>query len=88
MGEFDTVRLLVDLPPDPSRASLLYPEDGLAAGALGAIIETFDDGRAFMVEFVTDEGEVVGIVNLDASQIELVHSDPSREPKAAGAATA
>ena len=76
MGEFDVVRLLVDLPPNPAGPGFEYPIDGLLAGARGTIVDTYANGEAFEVEFLDEEGYTIALVTLSADQIELVLSQP------------
>jgi len=67
MELYDTVRLLVDL-----------PEEGLAAGAIGAVVHVFEEPRlAYEVEFTDGNGRTIAQVPLTSDQIHLVApSDP------------
>jgi hypothetical protein len=56
--EFDTVVLLQDL-----------EEHGLEQGDIGAVVHRYHGGEAFEVEFVTGEGETVGVFTLDQKDI-------------------
>lgn len=55
---FDTVALLVDL-----------PEENLWRGQQGAVVEIYNNGEAFEVEFVDIDGRTYGLLPLRADQI-------------------
>ena len=58
-SQYDVVRLTVDL-----------PDEGLAAGATGTIVEIFDaPQRAYEVEFTDDDGATVAQLALEPSQL-------------------
>lgn len=58
IAELDCVALNVNL-----------PEHGLAVDDVGAVVHVFSDGRAFMVEFTTYDGDTVALVKLLPRQI-------------------
>jgi len=59
---FDTVALLQDV-----------PDEGLERGNIGAIVEIYDNGDAFEVEFVDTDGRTYGLVPLTAEQLVILH---------------
>lgn len=61
---FDTVALLEDL-----------PEENLRRGQIGAVVEVYDGGKAFEVEFVDTNGRTYGLLTLRAEQIMLLHRE-------------
>ena len=59
MDLYDTVRLLVDL-----------PEEGLAAGAIGAVVHVFEGpDPAYEVEFADGNGRTIAQIPLTADRI-------------------
>jgi hypothetical protein len=56
--ELDTVVLLRNI-----------EKHGLERGDIGAVVHCYNDGEAFEVEFVTGEGETVGVLTLDQEDI-------------------
>jgi hypothetical protein len=58
IAELDCVALNINL-----------PERGLAVDDVGAVVHVLDNGRAFMVEFTTYDGDTVALVKLSANQI-------------------
>ncbi|MDL1959906.1 MAG: DUF4926 domain-containing protein [Deltaproteobacteria bacterium] len=52
--ELDTVVLSRDI-----------PEHGLKQGDIGAVVYCYKSGEAFEVEFITGQGETVGVVTLN-----------------------
>jgi hypothetical protein len=58
IAELDCVALNVNL-----------PEHGLAVDDVGAVVHVFDNGRAFMVEFTTYDGDTVALVKLPVDQV-------------------
>ena len=52
--ELDTVVLSRDI-----------PEHGLKQGDIGAVVHCYKSGEAFEVEFITGQGETVGVVTLN-----------------------
>lgn len=61
---FDTVALLEDL-----------PEENLWRGQVGAVVEIYNDGEAFEVEFVNDNGKTYGLLALKREQIILLQHE-------------
>lgn len=59
---FDVVALTVDL-----------PEDNLLSGQVGTIVEVYNDGEAFEVEFVDKDGHTYGLLTLYPEQLMLLH---------------
>ena len=58
----DTVRLVIDL-----------PDEGLTAGAVGAVVHVFDHpGRAYEVEFSDENGRTIAQLPLTSEQVEPV----------------
>ncbi len=58
IGELDTVVLLRDI-----------EEHGLERGDIGAVVHSYKSGDAFEVEFVTGEGETVGVLTLNREDV-------------------
>ncbi len=48
------------------------PEQGLKAGDVGTVVHVHKKGEAFEVEFLTLNGEMVGIATLTGSQVRRV----------------
>ncbi len=48
------------------------PEQGLKAGDVGTVVHVHKKGEAFEVEFLTLNGEMVGIATLTGSQVRPV----------------
>jgi hypothetical protein len=44
-------------------------EYGLKAGDAGAVLIVYDGGKAFEVEFVTDKGDTIALLTLDAEEV-------------------
>jgi hypothetical protein len=69
--EFDTVVLLQDV-----------KEHGLQRGDIGAVVYDYENTNAVEVEFVTGEGETVGILPLSKNEVlrmegrEVLHVRP------------
>lgn len=62
MELYDTVRLLVDL-----------PDEGLVAGAVGAVVHVFDKPNvAYEIEFTDADGRTIAQVPLTADQLQAV----------------
>lgn len=61
---FDTVALLEDL-----------PEENLWRGQVGAVVEVYNDGEAFEVEFVDTNGKTYGLLALHPNQIILLRHE-------------
>jgi hypothetical protein len=62
---FDVVALTVDL-----------AEENLRSGQVGAIVEVYNNGEAFEVEFVNTEGKTYGLVTLRPEQLMLLRYEP------------
>lgn len=60
--ELDTVVLKRDL-----------SERGLERGDVGTVVHRYSTGEALEVEFVTGEGEIVGVLTLDAEDVRPMH---------------
>ncbi len=58
IAELDCVALTADL-----------PEHGLVAGDVGAVVHVIKDGKGFMVEFTTYDGDTVALATVSANQI-------------------
>jgi len=59
---YDVVRLTVDL-----------PDEGLSAGAVGAVVHVFEKpSLAYEVEFTDDDGRTIAQVPLTPAQIQKV----------------
>ena len=61
---FDGVALLEDL-----------PEENLWRGQIGAVVEVYNDGEAFEVEFVDTSGRTYGLLALRAEQVMLLRQE-------------
>lgn len=61
MNDLDLVILAEDL-----------PEKGLREGDVGTLVFVHEGGAAYEVEFVTLDGETVGVVTLQAAQVRPV----------------
>ena len=46
-----------------------FPEHGLVAGDIGAIVHVHADGGAFEVEFVTAGGDTLAVLTLDPGDV-------------------
>ncbi len=64
---FDIVALTSDL-----------PEENLLKGQVGTIVEVYNEGEAFEVEFVNVKGETYGLLTLSPKQLMLLHYEPSQ----------
>ncbi len=62
---FDVVALTEDL-----------PEENLSSGQVGTIVEVYNDGEAFEVEFVDKNGHTYGLLTLNPEQLILLHYEP------------
>jgi hypothetical protein len=65
---FDSVALLEDL-----------PEEKLRRGQVGAVVEVYDDGKAFEVEFVDKNGRTYGLLALRSNQIMLLRHESAEK---------
>lgn len=63
---FDVVALTANL-----------PEENLLKGQVGTIVEIYNEGEAFEVEFVNTKGETYGLLTLNPNQMMLLHYEPS-----------
>ena len=61
---FDTVALLEDL-----------PEENLWRGQVGAVVEVYNRGEAFEVEFVDTNGQTYGLLALQPEQLMLLRRE-------------
>ena len=59
---FDSVALIEDL-----------PDEGLVCGNMGSIVEIYNDGEAYEIEFVNGEGQTYGLLALRPKQFILLH---------------
>ena len=64
LKQYDVVALMVDL-----------PEENLWRGQVGAIVEIYNDGEAFEVEFVDTNGKTYGLLALRPEQIMLLRRE-------------
>jgi len=64
---FDVVAITDDL-----------PEENLLQGQVGAIVEVYNEGEAFEVEFVDVEGKTYALLTLNPKQFMLLHYEPVR----------
>jgi hypothetical protein len=57
--------------PELDLAVLLcdVPDEGLVAGDVGAVVHVHGNGMAYMVEFMTEEGDTVAVITLEADQV-------------------
>ncbi len=67
---FDIVALLEDL-----------PDENLWRGQVGAVVEVYDNGRAFEVEFADANGTTYGLLALGAEQLLLLHYEAREKTK-------
>jgi hypothetical protein len=59
---YDVVRLMVDL-----------PDEGLSAGAVGAVVHVFEKpSLAYEVEFTDDDGRTIAQVPLTPGQVQRI----------------
>jgi hypothetical protein len=65
LKQYDVVALTVDL-----------PEESLWSGQVGTIVEVYNDGEAFEVDFVDREGHTYGLLSLRPKQLMLLHYEP------------
>ncbi|MHC4179184.1 MAG: DUF4926 domain-containing protein [Planctomycetota bacterium] len=61
MNEHDTVVLVRSL-----------PDHGLEAGDVGSVVDVYDAGKGFEVEFVAGSGATLAVVTLEAADIRPV----------------
>jgi hypothetical protein len=62
--ELDEVVLTCDL-----------PEHKLTAGDIGTVVLVHGNGRGYEVEFMTLDGETIGVSTLRAHQVRQAHAD-------------
>ncbi len=48
------------------------PSERLLAGDVGTVVHTYDDGRAYEVEFVGLDGHTAAVATVEASQLRPV----------------
>ena len=58
---FDSVALLEDL-----------PEENLCRGQVGAVVEIYNNGEMFEVEFINNNGKTYGLLALHSEQLMLL----------------
>ncbi len=63
--QYDVVALTVDL-----------PKENLWSGQVGAVVEVYNDGEAFEVEFVDKDGQTYGLLTLRPDQLMVLHYEP------------
>lgn len=77
--EFDRAILTIDL-----------PDDRLQAGDVGTVVEILGGGKAYIVEFMTLDGDTIDVVILEAAQVrpvgadEIAHARALSLPRASG----
>ncbi len=59
--ELDTVVLTKDL-----------PEHGLKKGDIGAVVHSYEDNKAFEIEFIAGHGGTVAVVTLKSEDVRLM----------------
>jgi len=64
---FDSIVLLKDL-----------PDENLHRGNVGAIVEVYNGGEAFEVEFVATDGWTYGLTTLRPEQFLVLEREPTR----------
>jgi photosystem II stability/assembly factor-like uncharacterized protein len=59
---FDRIILTVDL-----------PQEGLTVGDVGVVVDTYEGGKVFEVEFMTLDGSnTIAVVTLESSQVRAI----------------
>ena len=48
------------------------PGEGLEAGDVGTVVHVYRDGKAYEVEFLTQDGRTAAVVTLQAAQLRPV----------------
>ncbi len=61
--ELDTVVLSRDL-----------SEHNLKQGDIGAVVHSYQDGKAFEVEFITGQGDTIAVVTLNSEDVRLMQA--------------
>jgi hypothetical protein len=64
---FDVVALTEDL-----------PKENLSSGQVGTIVEVYNDGEAFEVEFVDKNGHTYSLLTLNPKQLMLLRYEPEK----------
>ncbi len=62
--ELDTVVLSRDI-----------PDHGLTRGDIGAVVNCYNIGEAFEVEFITGQGETVAVVTLNVEHVRMMQDE-------------
>ncbi len=72
---YESCELVVDL---PARGQIL--DRDLGVGDRGAVVEIYDDGAAYAVEFFEEDGSTIGVAWVSADQIRPVeeHLSPAK----------
>lgn len=65
LKQYDVVALTVDM-----------PDESLWSGQVGTIVEVYNDGEAFEVDFADRQGHTYGLVTLYPQQVMLLHYEP------------
>lgn len=65
LKQYDIVALTVDL-----------PGENLWSGQVGTIVEVYNEGEAYEVEFVAKDGHTYGLLPLKPDQLMLLHYEP------------
>lgn len=52
-------------------------EENILSGQVGTIVEIYNDGEAFEVEFVDKDGRTYGLLTLRPEQMMLLHYEPA-----------
>lgn len=53
------------------------PEEGLKKGNTGTIVEVYNDGKAYEVEFVAPDGGTIALLTLDPSDLRSLGRNPA-----------
>ena len=48
------------------------PKESLEKGDVGTVVDVYDDGKAYEVEFTTLDGHTAAVVTVEASQVRTV----------------
>jgi hypothetical protein len=54
------------------------PAENLFEGQVGTVVEVYENGNAFEVEFVDQNGQTYGLVTLHPKQLLTLHYEPVR----------
>lgn len=72
MKHFDIVYLLKDIPKEQVWCDEQVPKDGFKKGSTGTIVEVYTKpSLGFEVEFLDEEGNMIGIATLEPADIEI-----------------